>query len=74
MKTNILLLIAMMVIFSGCGGGEKVSSGSCKYTDSVALAFGANSSRCYITSDESACSVRAKGSSYTFTPGGSCSN
>ena len=73
MKSSILLLIAMMVIFAGCGQQEKHKdvSGSCKYNLYV---LGEVHSKCYITTDEAECSEHARGSRYTYTIGGSCSN
>ena len=77
MKTNILLLIAMMVIFAGCGQEKKKDvsvSGSCRYTNHIDVALGGDGRKCYITTDEAACSFLAKGRGYTYTIGGSCSN
>ena len=73
MKSSILLLIAMMVIFAGCGQQEKHKdvSGSCEYTE---YGIGAVWSKCYITTDEAACSEHARGANYIYTIGGSCSN
>ena len=75
MKSSILLLIAMMVIFAGCGQEKKKDvSGSCRYTNHIDVALGGDGRKCYITTDEAACSVLAKGRGYSYTIGGSCSN
>ena len=64
MKTNILLLIATIIIFSGCGKDDEELLGACVYKPIGYM----TKTTCQLTYGEKGCKEKAFPASYVFTP------